>query len=125
MFDAVRIRLLEIGEAVKALPASLPVAEQDWERIVRAAEFDIDLSPRLTFREATVTRDRAAYVPAALPRLPLDRAFGRVCLPLHLNWSQPGREFNLSDRRERARVYGSCCAKGPQTTSRCTSMGRS
>lgn len=35
----------------------------------------------------------------------LDRALGRVRLPLQLNWSQPGREFDLSDRRQRARVY--------------------
>jgi hypothetical protein len=40
-----------------------------------------------------------------LPRLAVDRALGRVRLPLHLNWSQPGREYDLSDRRQRARVY--------------------
>ncbi len=50
-------------------------------------------------------RGRAVYVPAVLPRLPVDRALGRVRLPLHLNWSQPGREFDLADRRQRARVY--------------------
>jgi hypothetical protein len=37
--------------------------------------------------------------------LPVDRALGRVRLPLHLNWSQPGREFELADRQQRARVY--------------------
>ena len=26
-------------------------------------------------------------------------------LPLHLNWSDPGRVFRLSNRRERARAY--------------------
>jgi hypothetical protein len=41
----------------------------------------------------------------ALPRLPLDRAFGRIRLPLRLNWSVPDRVFDLSDRRDRARVY--------------------
>ncbi len=75
------------------------------ERIVQAAGFDLDLVPRPSFREVTVDRGRAAYVPEFLPRLPADRALGRVCLPLHLNWSQPGREFDLSDRRQRARVY--------------------
>jgi hypothetical protein len=35
----------------------------------------------------------------------LNRALGRVRLPLHLNWSQPDREFDLSHRRQRARVY--------------------
>jgi hypothetical protein len=52
-----------------------------------------------------VGRGRAAYVPAILPRLSVDRALGRVRLPLRLNWSQPGREFDLADRRQRARVY--------------------
>jgi hypothetical protein len=52
-----------------------------------------------------VGRGRAVYVPAVLPRLAVDRALGRVRLPLHLNWSQPGREFDLADRRQRARVY--------------------
>jgi transcriptional regulator with XRE-family HTH domain len=75
------------------------------ERIVQAAGFDLDLVPRPAFREAAVDRGRAIYVPAVLPHLPVDRAVGRVRLPLHLNWSQPGREFNLADRRQRGRVY--------------------
>jgi transcriptional regulator with XRE-family HTH domain len=75
------------------------------ERIVRAAGFDLDLVPRPAFREAATGRSHAVYVPEFLPRLPVDRALGRVRLPLHLNWSQPGREFDLSDRRQRARVY--------------------
>jgi hypothetical protein len=28
-----------------------------------------------------------------------------VVLPLSLNWSEPGRRFNLADRGDRARVY--------------------
>jgi transcriptional regulator with XRE-family HTH domain len=75
------------------------------ERIVRAAGFELDLVPRPKFREVAVGRSRAVYVPDFLPRLPAARALARVCLPLHLNWSQPGREFDLSDRRQRARVY--------------------
>ena len=75
------------------------------ERIVQAAGFELDLIPRPAFREVAADRGRAIYVPAVLPRLPVDRALGRVRLPLHLNWSQPGREFDLADRRQRARVY--------------------
>jgi transcriptional regulator with XRE-family HTH domain len=75
------------------------------ERIVQAAGFDLDLVPRPGFREAAIGRGRAVYVPDVLPRLPLDRALCRVQLPLHLNWSQPGREFDLGDRRQRSRVY--------------------
>ena len=73
-------------------------------RIVRAAGFDLDLVPSAVYREAAVGRGHAVYVPAVLPRLPPDRAFGRARLPLHLNWSQPGREYDLSDRRSAA-VY--------------------
>jgi hypothetical protein len=75
------------------------------ERIVRAAGFEFSLVPHPAFREAVVGRGRAVYVPVLLPRLSLDRAFARVRLPLHVNWSQPDREFDLADRRERARVY--------------------
>jgi transcriptional regulator with XRE-family HTH domain len=75
------------------------------ERIIRAAGFDLDLVPLPVFRESAIGRGRAVYVPESLPRLPAERALGRVRLPLHLNWSQPAREFDLSDRRQRARVY--------------------
>jgi transcriptional regulator with XRE-family HTH domain len=75
------------------------------ERILRAAGFDLDITPSPAFREAVVDRGRAVYVPTVLPRTPLDRALGRVRLPIHLNWSQPGREFNLANRQQRARVY--------------------
>jgi transcriptional regulator with XRE-family HTH domain len=75
------------------------------ERIVRAAGFELELAPRPDFREVVVDRGHAVYVPAFLPRLPVDRALGRVRLPLHLNWSEPGRKYDLSDRRQRARVY--------------------
>lgn len=75
------------------------------ERIIRAAGFDLSLVPHPVFREAAVGRGRAVYVPALLPRLSLDQAFARIRLPLHVNWSQPDREFDLADRRERARVY--------------------
>lgn len=75
------------------------------ERIIRAAGFDLELAPRPYFREVAVGRGHAVYVPAFLPRLAVDRALGRVRLPLHLNWSEPDRDYDLSDRRQRARVY--------------------
>jgi DNA-binding XRE family transcriptional regulator len=75
------------------------------ERIVQATGLELGLVPRPLFREVPAGRGRAVYVPDVLPRLPADRALSRVALPLHLNWSQPGREFDLSDRRQRARVY--------------------
>ncbi|MGH3517507.1 MAG: hypothetical protein ACRDQ7_08855 [Haloechinothrix sp.] len=35
----------------------------------------------------------------------VEEALATVELPLHLNWSQPHRQFDLSDRRDRARAY--------------------
>jgi len=74
-------------------------------RIVGEAGFDLALSPRIEFREVAVERGRAIRVPNLVPRLPLDRAFATVELPLHLNWSDRGRQYDLRDRRHRARVY--------------------
>jgi transcriptional regulator with XRE-family HTH domain len=75
------------------------------ERIVRAAGFELELAPRPHFHEVAMGRGHAVYVPAFLFRLPVERALGRVRLPLQLNWSEPGRDYDLSDRHQRARVY--------------------
>ncbi|MDQ2789260.1 MAG: hypothetical protein M3Y73_05970 [Actinomycetota bacterium] len=44
-------------------------------------------------------------MPTPLPRLPIEQALATVALPLHLNWSVPGRQFPMRDRSQRARVY--------------------
>jgi hypothetical protein len=44
-------------------------------------------------------------VPDRLPRLDVAHALVTVELPLHLNWSAPGRVFDLRSRADRARVY--------------------
>lgn len=74
-------------------------------RIVGEAGFDLVLAPKVEFVEVAVVRGRPVMVPTALPRLRLDEALATVELPLHLNWSDPGRRYDLLDRRERARVY--------------------
>lgn len=74
-------------------------------RILAAAGFDLDITPRIEFRQVAVERGRPIHVPAALPRLPLQRALATVELPLHLNWTERGRRYDLGDRRQRARVY--------------------
>lgn len=74
-------------------------------RILAAAGFDLDITPRIEFRQVAVDRGRPIHVPTALPRLPLHRALATVELPLHLNWSDRGRRYDLRDRRQRARVY--------------------
>ena len=74
-------------------------------RIVGAAGFELSISPTLTFRTVSVDRGRPLSIPSTLPRLPVGRALRVVELPLHLNWSDRGRRYDLRDRRQRARVY--------------------
>lgn len=44
-------------------------------------------------------------VPDVLPQLPSQQALETVELPLRLNWSEPGRRFDLRNRSDRARLY--------------------
>jgi transcriptional regulator with XRE-family HTH domain len=75
------------------------------ERILAVAGFALTVTPRIEFSEVAVDRGRPILVPTALPRLPVERALAVVELPLHLNWSDRGRRFDLRNRRQRARVY--------------------
>lgn len=74
-------------------------------RILAAAGFELSATPTVAFSEHTTGRGRSVLVPSHLPRLDPIRALATVTLPLHLNWSQPSRTFDLCDRRQRARVY--------------------
>ncbi|MCU1660493.1 MAG: transcriptional regulator [Pseudonocardia sp.] len=78
---------------------------QTATRILAAAGFELTATPTITFTEKTTARGRSVLVPSHLPRLDPVRALATVTLPLHLNWSEPARTFNLRDRRQRARVY--------------------
>ena len=78
---------------------------QTAARILAAAGFALDAAPIITFAEHRTDRGRPILVPSRLPRLEPARALTTVALPLHLNWSEPGRCFDLRDRRQRARVY--------------------
>ncbi len=75
------------------------------QRILSEAGFELAISPKIEFREVGVERGRSIVVPSRLPRLPLGLALGVVVLPLHLNWSDRGRSFDLRVRRQRALVY--------------------
>jgi hypothetical protein len=44
-------------------------------------------------------------VAEALWRLPLEVSFAKVQLPLSVNWSDPGRTFDLAQRNLRNRCY--------------------
>lgn len=75
------------------------------ERILAEAGFNLSIEPRVEFREIFRERGRPICVPNVLPRLSLERALETVELPLHLNWSDRGRRYDLRDRQQRARVY--------------------
>lgn len=75
------------------------------ERIVAAAGRRITLADDSAFVLRDLGRGRTTSVPVTLPRLAPERAFATIELPVHLNWSQPGRVFRLADRSDRARVY--------------------
>lgn len=74
-------------------------------RVLAASGHQLQAVPRVEFREVHTTRGRTLPVPGALPRLPIRQALATVVLPLHLNWSAPGRPVDLADRRQRARAY--------------------
>ena len=74
-------------------------------RLLSVAGFDLEATPRVAFHSVTTARGREYVVPDRLWRLPVDQALATVTLPLALNWSDPGRQFRLALRTERARVY--------------------
>lgn len=85
------------------------------QRILRVAGYELTITPRIEFEEVAVERGRPIVVPNRLPRLPLGQALDVVVLPLHLNWSDRGRSFDLRVRRERALVYERVLREGGPT----------
>jgi transcriptional regulator with XRE-family HTH domain len=74
-------------------------------RLLYATGHDLEAVPRIEFRHHRTLRGPGVWVPDRLWRLSVSRALGTVTLPIHLNWSEPGRTSDLSDRARRARVY--------------------
>lgn len=75
-----------------------------YARILAEAGWKLAAEPAVSFAQHFV-RGKPVWVPDRLPRLDAARALATVELPLHLNWSAPGRVFNLGARADRARVY--------------------
>lgn len=75
------------------------------ERLLAEAGYQLTVEPRITFTDHIDRRGRTHPVPGRLPRLPLAQAMATIRIPLHLEWSNPGRTIQLSDRHERARFY--------------------
>jgi hypothetical protein len=74
-------------------------------RLLAETGFELMIQPGARFVEQITSRGRSVSVPTSLPRLPIEQALATVALPLHLQWSSPGRQFHLRDRSQRARVY--------------------
>jgi hypothetical protein len=75
------------------------------ERILAAAGHRLTAAPVLRWREVETGGGRTAAVADRLPDLPARDAVRRLEMPLHLDWSRPGRAVDLADRRQRARAY--------------------
>jgi transcriptional regulator with XRE-family HTH domain len=77
-----------------------------FARLLSGAGWELAAQPQVSFtRQPPSARGRPIWVPDRLPRLDVARALAVVELPLHLNWSAPGRVFDLRSRADRARVY--------------------
>jgi transcriptional regulator with XRE-family HTH domain len=76
-----------------------------FARILAGAGWELAARPLVSFTGQPSPRGRPTWVPDRLPRLDAERALAVVELPLHLNWSAPGRMFDLRSRADRARVY--------------------
>jgi transcriptional regulator with XRE-family HTH domain len=76
-----------------------------FARLLSQAGWELAAQPRVSFAQQRSPRGRLAWVPDRLPGLDVERALAVVELPLHLNWSEPGRVFDLGSRADRARVY--------------------
>lgn len=74
-------------------------------RLLAAAGYELEARRQPEASVVAGARGRQITVLSALPRLPVEQALATVDLPLSLNWSQPGRRFDLGDRDDRARVY--------------------
>jgi transcriptional regulator with XRE-family HTH domain len=76
-----------------------------FARLLSRAGWELAAQPRVSFTQQTSAHGKPIWVPDRLPRLDVAQALAAVELPLHLNWSAPGRIFNLRSRTDRARAY--------------------
>jgi transcriptional regulator with XRE-family HTH domain len=76
-----------------------------FARLLAQAGWDLAAQPHVSFTQHTSARGKPTWIPNRLPQLDVTRALAAVELPLHLNWSAPGRIFDLRSRGDRARVY--------------------
>jgi len=82
------------------------------KRLMEVAGYELTLQHRIKFSKIKTPRGRSIFVPDRLWRLDVNKVFEPVTLPLSLNWSQPGREYEVRDRRQRARLYETVIREG-------------
>lgn len=75
------------------------------ERILEATGHRLTVTPILRWSDVDIGGGRIASVPDRLPELPASAALRAFAMPLHLDWSRPGRLVELSDRAQRGRAY--------------------
>lgn len=85
------------------------------ERILAATGRRLTTTPVLRWRTIEIGHGRSAVVPDQLPDLPVREALRTFEMPLHLDWSIPGRLVSLADRHERARAYEVILREGRPT----------
>ena len=83
-----------------------------FARLLSGAGWELAAQPHVSFTQQPSPRGKPTWVPDRLPRLDVARALAVVELPLHLNWSAPGRVFDLRSRADRARVYETVLQEG-------------
>src|ERR1700753_1749142 len=66
-----------------------------FARLLSQAGWELDAQPHVSFTQHTSAHGKPIWVPDRLPHLDVAKALAAVELPLHLNWSAPGRIFNL------------------------------
>ena len=75
------------------------------ERLILVAGYELTLQHRISFSKIEMPRGRPIFVPDQLWRLDVSTMFKPVVLPLALNWSRSGHEFDVRDRGQRGRLY--------------------
>jgi transcriptional regulator with XRE-family HTH domain len=76
-----------------------------FARLLSRAGWELAAQPHISFTQQTTAYQKPVWIPDRLPRLDVAPALASVKLPIHLNWSAPGRVFDLRSRTDRARVY--------------------
>ena len=82
------------------------------ERLLAANGQHLVAVPLPNFTQYWDRRGKPFFVPDQLPQLPPATALATVILPLHVDWSTPGKRRDLSDRQQRMLAYQILLSEG-------------